>query len=42
MQFKMGHCSSKVKLIRENALKMLTGEIPVQMEITNWPNPPKN
>ncbi len=31
-----------LKLIRENALKMLTGEIPVQMEITNWPNPPKN
>ena len=31
-----------LKLIRENALKMLTGEIPVPMKITNWPNQPEN
>lgn len=31
-----------LKLIREHALKMLTGEIPVPMKIVNWPNGPKD
>ena len=36
------HVRDELKSIRENALKMLTGQTPIPMEITNWPNPPKN